>query len=162
MTHRIKCQFVLFLSLLILTLQVQAETGYRVGNTAPGFELKSLDDVPVSLASLRSKGHVLLVFWAVECVYCYAHIKEFNHAHEKYAGQLMLAAINVAGEYKPEVEEYVKDNKLKYLILSDRLNNLDVAELYNVRGTPTLVLVSPEGKVLFYGHRMPDLKQWLK
>ncbi len=162
MIHRMKFQIILFSSLLIMMLQVQAAVGFKVGNTAPEFELNSIDEVPVSLASLRSKGHVLLVFWAVECVYCYAHIKEFNHAHEKYAGQLTLAAINVAGEYKPEVAEYVKDNKLKYLILSDRLNNLDVAELYSVRGTPTLVLVSPEGKVLFYGHRMPELKQWLK
>ena len=142
--------------------QAQAAVGYKVGNTAPEFKLKTLDGKAHSLTDLRKKGHVLLVFWAVECVYCYAHIKEFNHAHEQFKGKLTIAAINVGGEYPVEVAEYVKDNKLKYLVLSERLNNLDVGESYRVLGTPTLVLVSPQGKVLFYGHRVPDLAKWLK
>lgn len=149
--------------ILCLTFfQAQATVGYKVGNTAPEFKLKTLTGTEHSLSSLRKKGHVLLVFWAVECVYCYAHIKEFNRAHEQFKDKLTIAAINVGGEYPVEVAEYVKDNKLKYLILSERLNNLDVGESYRVLGTPTLVLVSPQGKVLFYGHRVPDLTQWLK
>ena len=149
--------------ILCLTFfQAQAAVGYKVGNTAPEFKLKTLDGTEHSLSSLRKKGHVLLVFWAAECVYCYAHIKEFNRAHEQFKDKLTIAAINVGGEYPVEVAEYVKDNKLKYLILSERLNNLDVGESYHVLGTPTLVLVSPQGKVLFYGHRVPDLTQWLK
>ncbi len=149
--------------ILCLTFfQAQATVGYKVGDTAPEFKLKSLAGTEHSLSSLRKKGHVLLVFWAVECVYCYAHIKEFNRAHEQFKDKLTIAAINVGGEYPVEVAEYVKDNKLKYLILNERLNNLDVGESYHVLGTPTLVLVSPQGKVLFYGHRVPDLTQWLK
>jgi peroxiredoxin len=149
--------------ILCLTLfPVQATVGYKVGNTAPEFTLKALNGTAHSLSELRKKGHVLLVFWAVECVYCYAHIKEFNRAHDDFKDKLTIAAINIGGEYPIEVEEYVKDNKLKYLILAERLNNLDVAESYRVLGTPTLVLVSPQGKVLFYGHGVPDLSQWLK
>lgn len=152
-----------FIIILCLTFfQAQATVGYKVGNTAPGFELKTLDGVTHSLSSLRKKGHVLLVFWAVECVYCYAHIKEFNRAHDEFKNNLTIAAVNIGGEYPVEVAEYVKDNKLKYLVLAERLKNLDVSESYHVLGTPTLVLVSPEGKVLFYGHKVPDLAKWLK
>lgn len=148
--------------LCLIFFQAQATVGYKVGNTAPEFKLKTLAGIEHSLSSLRKKGHVLLVFWAVECVYCYAHIKEFNRAHEEFKDKLTIAAINIGGEYPVEVAEYVKDNNLKYLILSERLNNLDVGESYHVLGTPTLVLISPQGKVLFYGHRVPDLTQWLK
>ena len=148
--------------LCFILFQAQATIGYKVGNTAPEFKLKTLAGTTHSLSSLRKKGHVLLAFWAVECVYCYAHIKEFNHAHERFKGKLTIAAINIGGEYPVEVSEYVNDNGLKYLVLSERLNNLDVGESYHVLGTPTLVLVSPKGQVLFYGHRMPDLKKWLK
>jgi len=155
-----KFGFIIFLCLTFF--QAHATVGYKVGNTAPEFKLKTLAGTAHSLSSLRKKGHVLLVFWAVECVYCYAHIKEFNRAHDQFKGKLTIAAINIAGEYPVEVAEYVKDNELKYLVLSERLNNLDVAESYHVLATPTLVLVSPQGKVLFYGHRMPDLSQWLK
>ena len=155
-----KYGFIIFLCLTFFP--VHAEVGYKVGNTAPAFELKGLDNKAYSLSTLRKKGHVLLVFWAVECVYCYAHIKEFNHAYEKYKDKLTIAAINIGGEYPVEVAEYVKDNSLKYLVLSERLNNLDVGERYRAVVTPTIVLVSQKGTVLYYGHRMPDLTQWLK
>ena len=157
-----KIRFSVFFLLLLFVLQAQAVVGYKVGNTAPEFNLKAIDGSKHSLTSLRKKGHVLVVFWAVECVYCYAHIKHFNRAHEEFNGKLTIAAINVGGEYQKEVVDYVKDNKLKYLVLSERLNNLDVGESYHVLGTPTVVLVSPEGKVLFYGHTVPDLKHWIK
>ena len=148
---------------LTTVTSLHAKTGYHVGDTAPEFTLKTLAGDKVSLNSLRKSGHVLLVFWAVECVYCYAHIKDFNALHEKYHDKgLTVAAINVAGEYDVEVAEYVKDNQLKYLVLSDRLNNLDAAEAYHVVGTPTLVLVSPEGQVVFYGYIVPDVSKWVK
>lgn len=156
-----KRRYGIILFLCLTVFQVQAAVGYKVGDTAPDFKLKSLDGNLHSLTELRKKGHVLLVFWAVECVYCYAHIKEFNQAHDDFQDKLTIAAINIGGEYPIEVAEYVKDNKLKYLVLSERLNNLDVGESYHVLGTPTLVLISPQGQVLFYGHRVPELSQWL-
>ncbi|MDZ7804849.1 TlpA disulfide reductase family protein [Thiohalophilus sp.] len=140
-----------------------AETGHRVGQTAPGFELTSLEGDKVSLDSLTQQGHVLLVFWATECVYCYAHISDFNALHDHYHDRgLTVAAINIAGEYAQEVREYARSNDLKYLVLADRLDNLDVAEDYHVVGTPTLVLVNPENRILFYGHNLPDVGKWLK
>ena len=152
-----------FIFALCLTFfQAHATVGYKVGNIAPEFELKTITGKAHSLTSLRKDGHVLLAFWAVECVYCYAHIKEFNRVHDKYKGKLTVTAINIGGEYPAEVKEYVNDNKLKYLVLSERLKNLDVGENYRVLGTPTIVLVSPQGKVLFYGHRMPELSKWIK
>ncbi len=141
---------------------LSAKQGYHVGDTAPGFTLTSLDNKSYSLKQLRQQGHVLLVFWAADCVYCYAHIKLFKKAQQQYGKKLIIAAINIGGEYRPEIEEYVKDNDIHYLVLVDRLKNLDVGEMYHVIGTPTIVLVSPQGKVLYYGHRMPKLEKWLR
>jgi len=139
-----------------------AEVGYKVGNTAPGFTSKSLDGKSYSLASLHKGKHALLVFWAVDCVYCYSHLDDYKTVQLRFAKQLNVVGINTAGESREQVSEYVKDNKLNYLVLFDKLNNLDVAESYRVLGTPTLVLISPQGKVLFYGHNMPKLEKWLK
>lgn len=139
-----------------------AETGHKVGQTAPGFELRSLQGNKVSLASLTQKGPVLLVFWATECVYCYAHIGDFNELHDKYhAKGLTVAAINIAGEYEKEVHEYAEGNGLKYLVLAERLNNIDVGEAYHVYGTPTLVLVNPDGKIEYNGHDLEPIKKRL-
>jgi len=147
--------------------QINKNIGYKVGQIAPEFKLKSLAGKTHTLASLRSngtrQGHVLLVFWAVECVYCYAEVKDLNAMHSKYNNKgLTIAAINIGGEYDDDVAEYVKDNNIKYLILSNRLDNLDAAEAYHSIVTPTLVLVSPEGKVVYYGHSLPKISKFIK
>ena len=137
--------------------------GYKVGQVAPEFNLKSLSGKPYTLAELRKKGHVMLVFWAVECVYCYAHVKDFNALHAKYNNKgLTIAAINIGAEYNDDVAEYVKDNNIKYLILANRLDNLDAAEAYHSVVTPTMVVVAPDGKVVYYGHSVPNLSKFIK
>lgn len=147
---------------LWFSTQTVAAAGLKVGEIAPEFALKDLQGKVHTLTELRKQGHVFLVFWATECVYCYAHIKDFNQLQEKYRGKVTVTAINIAGEYDKEVANYVKDNGVQYLTLSDRLKNLDASEAYHVMGTPTLVLVSPEGKVLYYGYKIPDLQRWIK
>lgn len=154
------------IAVFILTLCLSSpwvSAALKVGDTAPGFKLKSLNGPIVSLDDLTSKGHVMLVFWETECVYCFMHIKDFNKIHDQYQYKgLTIAAINFFGEHENEVKEYVNDNHLKYLMLTDRIKNIDVASDYKVLGSPTIVIVSPEQKVLYYGHKIPDLGQWIK
>ena len=154
------------LLLLLLTLFVcsaHAETGHRVGQTAPVFTLKSLDGPEIFLDKLLKKGHVLLIFWETQCVYCFSHIQEFNSLHDQYNNNGMtVTAINIAGEHVDEIREFKKENGLKYLLLADRVRNIDVAETYHVFGSPTLFLISPGGIILFKGHKLPDIAKWVK
>lgn len=151
---------------LVLTLLLSAASsaaGLKTGDTAPAFTLKSLNGPPVSLDDLTAKGHVMLVFWETECVYCFMHIKDFNRLHELYQDKgLTIAAINFLGEHEEEVREYVSDNHLKYLMLTDRLKNIDVASDYKVFASPTILVVAPDKKILYYGHKIPDVDQWIK
>jgi peroxiredoxin len=148
--------------MLSLTLtDIQAATP-KPDSLAPEFTLKALNNAPVSLSGLRAKGHVMLIFWETQCVYCYAHIKDFNTLQKKYQGKLTIAGINFLGEYPEEIQEYATDNKVEYLLLADRLNNIDVAEAYQVIGSPTIVLIAPDGKILSYGYQIPDVGHWIK
>ena len=134
----------------------------KPGEPAPDFSLKSLGGKQIALKDLLAKGHVMLVFWETQCVYCYAHIKDFNALQKQYQKKgLTIAAINFLGEYESEVREYVTDNDVQYLVLADRLNNIDVAEAYKVIGSPTIVMVAPDGKILSYGHKIPDVAKWI-
>jgi cytochrome c biogenesis protein CcmG/thiol:disulfide interchange protein DsbE len=152
-----------FLACLFSISLAFAATGPKPGQIAPDFTLKKLTGGKTSLAELRKNGHVMLIFWEPNCVYCYSHIQDFNALHEKYLNKgLTVAAINFLGEYDEEIAEYVKDNNVKYLMLSDRLNNIDVAEAYRVVGSPTIVVIAPDGKVVFYGYKIPDVIQWVK
>ena len=153
-------------TLLFLLLQLSLASmaaGLKPGMDAPGFDLKSLQGKQVTLRSLQDKGHVMLVFWEPECIFCYMHIHEFNALHTKYDNKgLSIAAINFRGEYEAEIEDYVEENKLKYLMLTDQLKNIAVADSYKVFASPTIVLISPEGKIIYYGHNIPDINKWLQ
>ena len=151
----------LWLVLCSASMSVSA-AGLKPGESAPGFSLKSLSGEQIALKDLLAKGHVMLVFWETQCVYCYSHIKDFNALQKQYANKgLTIAAINFLGEYESEVREYVVDNDVQYLVLADRLNNIDVAEAYKVIGSPTIVMIAPDGKILSYGYKIPDVAKWI-
>lgn len=134
----------------------------RIGATAPGFTLRDLQGTPRSLAALRTHGHVLLFFWATDCVYCHALLPEMKRTQTRYGGRgLSVVGINIGAEYREEVAAYVKDYAVNYLTLAERAHNLDVAEAYGVIGTPTLVLISPGGRILYHGHKLPALDRRL-
>jgi len=134
----------------------------KAGDQAPDFTLMSLEMKPVSLKTLRNQGHVMLIFWETECVYCFSHIRDFNALQKKYQGKLTLAGINFLGEYAEDIQEYKTRNKVEYLLLADRLNNIDVAEAYKVVGSPTIVLIHPDGKILSVSYDIPDVSRWIK
>jgi len=163
MNKRTIKSFLAGLCLVLISVGMTASAaGLKAGEPAPGFSLKSLGGEQITLKSLLAKGHVMLVFWETQCVYCYAHIKDFNALQKQYQNKgLTIAAINFLGEYESEVQEYVIDNDVQYLVLADRLNNIDVAEAYKVIGSPTIVMISPDGKILSYGHKIPNVAKWI-
>ena len=153
----------LFILLLLLALPVQAEVTSKLGQTAPGFSLKTITGSTVTLKDLSRKGPVMLVFYETQCVYCYTHINEFNALHDKYQDKgLSIVAIDYVGELIADVKDYAKNNGLKYTVITDKLTSIDVAEAYHVVGSPTIVVVDSKGKIVFYGYTIPDITQWLK
>jgi len=150
------------LILILSFISISNAAGLKAGMDAPSFDLKNLQGKQVSLKSLQEKGLVMLVFWGPDCVYCYMHIQEFNDLHEKHHNNgLSIAAINFRGEYEAEIQEYVNDNNVKYLMLTDQLKNIDVAEKYKIFASPTIILISPKGTILYYGHKVPNVLKWL-
>lgn len=151
--------------MILLTVslsQYSMAAALKTGTTAPDFTLKSLQGKQIALKDLQKKGITMLIFWEPECMYCYMHIQEFNTLHKKYNNKgLTIAAINFLGEHDAEIQEYVDNNNLKYMMLSDRLKNIDVASAYKVFASPTIVVISKQGKILYYGHKVPDIRQWL-
>ena len=115
----------------------------------------------MALAELRKRGHVLLIFWETECVYCYLHIKDLNALQAKYKEKLTIVAVNFLGQHVNDIRDYRDSNGVEYLMLGDSLKSIDVAQAYRVIGSPTIVLISPEGKILAYAHDTPDVSQWL-
>lgn len=133
--------------------------GLIEGQTVPAFELSGLDGKTHSLDELTANGPTLIVFWSTHCHFCHAMIPDFKRIHAVYHDRgISFAAVNVGYEDKAEVRRYVKEHGLEYLVLNDDAKKVELAETYALIGTPTIVLVSDEHKVLYYGHTLPDLE----
>jgi len=151
-------RIVFVMSIGLAATTVLAATGPRVGEMAPDFSLTDLSNQSHSLSELRKNGYVLLVFWSTKCHVCHAMIPQFKQIHTKYNDKgLSFVAINVGFEDKEEVDDYVFEYKLGYLVLNEDDKKAQIAQDYRLAGTPTIQLIAPDGTVKYRGHRIPDL-----
>jgi peroxiredoxin len=120
----------------------QAE-GLPVGSEAPEFSLFGLYGESITLEALRSSGKpLMMLFTDPGCGPCNALLPEVGRWQEEHAPKLTLALIS-----RGEVEE--NKTKASEHGLSNVLVQKDweVCESYEVGGTPSAVLISPDGKV---------------
>jgi len=124
------------------TLVDQAE-GLPVGSPAPEFGLSGLHGETLTLDALRSSGKpVMALFTAPGCGPCNALLPDVGRWQEEHAQKLTVALVS-----RGEVEENktkASEHALKNVLLQ---NDWEVSESYEVRGTPSAVLIAPDGKV---------------
>jgi peroxiredoxin/uncharacterized membrane protein YphA (DoxX/SURF4 family) len=120
----------------------QAE-GLAVGTEAPEFSLYGLHGETLTLEALRSSGKtVMMLFTDPGCGPCNALLPEVGRWQEEHANKLTLALIS-----RGEVEENktkAQEHGLRNVLLQ---KDWEVSESYEVRGTPSAVLISSDGKV---------------
>jgi peroxiredoxin len=121
---------------------------------APDFKLKDLQGREVSLSDYRDKN-VLLVFSTTWCGFCRREIPHIKELYQRYGGK-KLEILNIyIDEPAGRVSTYAAEYGLPYRILVDSEGK--VAESYNVRGVPFLVLVGKDGAILCYSCRSIDM-----
>jgi peroxiredoxin len=134
-----------------------AAANLKPGDPAPEFKLLDLSGKQHTLAALRAKGPVLLFFWSTECGFCRVMAPKLQKLYaERAAAGLTVAGIDIDFNMRDQVTEFVRTRKLEYLILHGSLDNADAVEAYGVPGTPTLVLVGRDGRIVYYGHSLED------
>jgi peroxiredoxin/uncharacterized membrane protein YphA (DoxX/SURF4 family) len=120
----------------------QAE-GLPVGSAAPEFSLSGLHGETLTLEALRSSGKpVMALFTDPGCGPCNALLPEVGLWQEERAHKITLALVS-----RGEVEENktkASEHALKNVLLQ---KDWEISESYEVRGTPSAVLVSADGKV---------------
>lgn len=132
-----------------------------VGQIAPGFTLPALSGDVYRLDTMLSQGDVLLVFWSTHDAFSHAMLPQLKAVDRRYGNRgLTLAAIDVGEENDKEVRQYVQDYGIPYLVLNDDARKAALIKRYHIVGTPTIVLIANNGKILFIGHQLPDLTLW--
>lgn len=141
----------------LLTANANAAASPKPGDIAPEFKLQDLSGKQHTLIDLRTKGPVLLFFWSTDCGFCRVMAPKLQKLHvERAASGLTIAGIDIDFKMREQVEAFVRERNLTYLILHGSLDNADVVEAYGVPGTPTLVVVGRDGRVVYYGHSLDD------
>jgi peroxiredoxin len=120
----------------------QAE-GLPVGSEAPEFSLFGLYGESITLEALRSSGKpLMMLFTDPNCGPCNALLPEVGSWQQEHDKKLTLALVS-----RGEVEENktkASEHGLKNVLVQ---KDWEVYESYEVGGTPSAVLISPDGKV---------------
>ena len=118
----------------------------RVGAPAPPFELASLDGEPVSLDQFHGQA-VLINFWATWCGPCRAETTVKNRLAQDFSGRAAVLGVNLTNSETgaAAVRNFVSEWGVEHPVLLDTTGS--VASAYLVRGTPTTVVLSPDGRV---------------
>ena len=139
-------------------LQNAINVGFRVGERAPDFVLRSLDGRSMKLSEMR--GHpVLLNFWATWCAPCRVEMPWLVELDEKYRTQ-GLQIVGVSMDDPSAVEEisaFAQQRGVKYQLL---LGNSATADAYGgVRFMPQSFFIDSDGKITKATTGLTDKKE---
>src|SRR5829696_1816819 len=123
--------------------ETQPPEGLPVGSQAPGFALSGLYGEVLTLEALRAPGKPLVLsFTDPNCGPCNALLPEIGRWQQEYSTQLSLSLISRG----PPEENRAKSTEhgLTSVLLQQ---DWEVSEAYQVSGTPSAVLVNPDGTI---------------
>ncbi|WP_298367404.1 TlpA disulfide reductase family protein [uncultured Lutibacter sp.] len=130
-----------------------------VGQEAPIFTLNSFENKKVSLKSYRG-SFLLIDFWAYWCGPCIAGFPELKEIRAEY-DEDELSILSVSTDInKDKWVEAVKKHQLPWTQLIDDETN--VSDTYAITAIPHLILISPEGEIVYKHHYSNNLTEELK
>jgi len=122
--------------------QKNVKTGNRVGDLAPDFRLKTINNREINLSDYRGKN-VILNFWATWCGPCQYEIPPLKEIDREWSkAGVVIIAVNTQDTFE-RASSYAKTNELKFIIPVDVKGSL--INLYGVRGMPTTFFINRDG-----------------
>lgn len=122
------------------------KVGFKVGESAPDFELRSLDGRTARLSNLRGKP-VLLNFWATWCAPCRVETPWLMELDQQYRPQgVQIIGVSLDDpDAEQDVAKFIAQVGVPYTIL---IGDSSVADTYGgVRFMPQSFLIDRDGKI---------------
>ncbi len=141
-------------------IKIDRFTIINVGEPAPLFAGRGLDEQEIKLESLRGKV-VLIDFWATWCAPCVAEMPNIRSVYEKYGkeGAFTVLGVSLDDDAK-KVKRFVKKENVPWPhIVAGPAQSNEIAKKYFVEGIPATFLIDAEGKVIAKDLRGPALEQ---
>jgi thiol-disulfide isomerase/thioredoxin len=119
------------------------------GNISPTFDYEDVNGNKVTLDELKG-NYVYIDIWATWCGPCIAEAPHFNTIAQKYKNKnIHFVGISVdRAEDKALWQKAVKDKKLEGIQLLVDRKNMTFVDTFVIKGIPSFILISPEGKII--------------
>ncbi|MNR90903.1 Thiol-disulfide oxidoreductase ResA [compost metagenome] len=125
-----------------------------IGAPAPYVILKAIDGKQIDLGSYYGKQPVYLKFWATWCIPCREQMPAFERTYQVQGKQIKVIAVNTGFSDNVEaINEYRKKVTMHMPVVID---NGSLAAAFNIRVTPTHVLIDKDGRIAHIGHLEDD------
>ncbi len=130
-------------------LSTASYAGAPKGGKAPDFVLPAADGTLVSLKDFRGRP-LVIHFWATWCPYCRKVQPGLQALADKHADQgLVLIGISFREDEGATPQAVLDERGHRFTTL---LDGDEVADMYDVRGTPTTIFLSADGTVIGATH----------
>ena len=117
-----------------------------VNRHAQNFSAPMLDGQMFNLEDHRGQV-VVLDFWATWCAPCQISLPALNQVAAEYAddSDVWVGSINKEGISNKGLTRFMQRLNLKFPVIRDRIGS--ISRQFDVTGLPTLIVITPEGKV---------------
>jgi thiol-disulfide isomerase/thioredoxin len=147
--RRLALATVVATSLTATSLDAQ-DLGIKVGATAPGAPVETLEGQATELATLLAGKTTVMEFWATWCPNCKQLEPTIKAAHAKYKDRVQFLAVAVSLNQSVErVRAYQQRFQLPFTYVYDRRG--DASDAYDAPATSYIVIVNAAGKVTYTG-----------
>jgi peroxiredoxin len=130
-------------------LEVEKESGLKVGDPAPAFEAETFDGNSIKLADYKGKL-VVATFWTASQTWATQRLLEIHQTCEAYRKYDQFVMIGVSLDSDIDAaRKLIKDNELKWIhcYLSGK-KKLTACKDYEIHSWPATFVIGPDGQIL--------------
>jgi thiol-disulfide isomerase/thioredoxin len=134
----------LSVSLLVLGASVISGCGGQTGHAAPDWQLTDTGGKNHALSDYKGRV-VLLDFWATWCAPCVQASPHIQALHKQFANR-PVSVVGIHYNDRGDPAGYVKKKGITFPVM---VSGFEVARNYGVSSIPTILLIDPDGKIVY-------------
>jgi len=132
--------------------------GERLNQPAPAFELADTAGKTWRLSELKGKI-VVVNFWSMYCGWCIAEFPHYQQLVNGYKSENDVVFLAISTDADPAaVKMWLKEKGYDFTVLHDKESSI----AYQVNGTPTALVIGPDGKQAYRAVGFVGPEKWAK